>query len=304
MFNTEIYLSTFIYIILFLLFITICVLQLGLAVKKRKDRAYYLKYLILMSSGLVYNVVEGLLPDKNFGINTMAQNILAWTVGVAVAYYYIMYLKNEYNLTFFKKISFERIGIFVLLTLIILFILPYTITQSLETSRQFFPGFFLALLSLALFGVFRQQYKKFKKNDHVLFRVHDINGFLSFLGLVSLPATILVFGDNQLIEQTCFSFGFLVCSIDFFLYPKRKKIKQERLFNELSSRESEILTLLLDNPSLKYSEISNRLNISEKALSSHLSNIYKKTGIRNKKEIEKLSASSRELLSMSSENLS
>ncbi|MFP3594915.1 hypothetical protein, partial [Chryseobacterium sp. SIMBA_038] len=85
-----------------------------------------------------------------------AQNILAWTIGVLTAYYYLMYIKNEYDLILFKKkISFETIGIFLLIMLIILFILPYTITQSLEHSRIIFLGFFLAILSLILLGIFR-----------------------------------------------------------------------------------------------------------------------------------------------------
>ncbi|MFP3833887.1 helix-turn-helix transcriptional regulator [Chryseobacterium sp. SIMBA_028] len=303
MFNTEIYPTTAVYILLFLLFIGIATIQLFTDHKKKKGKGYYLKYIAVMCSGVLYNLVEGMLPDHKFGINIIAQNILAWTIGVLTAYYYLMYIKNEYDLILFKKkISFETIGIFLLIMLIILFILPYTITQSLEHSRIIFLGFFLAILSLILLGIFRQQYEKFMKHDSTVFKLHEINGFLAFMGLVSLPTSILLFGDNQLIEQTGFSFGFFIITLDFFLYPKRKVIKYKKLFDELSTRESEILTILLKNPLLKYSEISQKLNISEKALSSHLSNIYKKTGLRNKKEIEKLSSSSRELLITQYEN--
>jgi DNA-binding CsgD family transcriptional regulator len=303
MFNTEIYPTTAVYIVLFILFISISGIQLLTDKKKKKSKSYYLQYIGVMSSGILYNLTEGLLPDQRFGINIIAQNILAWTVGVLTAYHYLKYIKNEYDLILFKtKISLETIGIFILLMLIMLFILPYIITQSLENSRVFFLGFFLTILSLILLSIFKQQYTKFRERDNIVFKLYDFNGFLAFIGLMSLPTTILLFGDNQLIEQSAFSFGFFVITLDFFLHPKRKVIKQKKIFNELSARESEILTILLRNPSLKYSEISQRLNISEKALSSHLSNIYKKTGLRNKKEIEKLSCSSRELLISQYEN--
>lgn len=100
----------------------------------------------------------------------------------------------------------------------------------------------------------------------------------------------MIFGDNQFIEQTFFSLGFFVLSLDYFLYPLRKKeIKKSISFEKLSVRETEILMMLLDNPNLKYSELSKILNISEKTLSTHLSNIYKKIEIKSKKEIQEIS---------------
>ncbi|WP_449399354.1 helix-turn-helix transcriptional regulator [Chryseobacterium wanjuense] len=60
-------------------------------------------------------------------------------------------------------------------------------------------------------------------------------------------------------------------------------------FEKLSTRETEVLKLLLEDPNLKYSEISQMLNISEKTLSTHLSNIYRKIEIKNKKEIHEIS---------------
>lgn len=280
-----------------MLFTGIAALQLLTDKKKKKSKAYYIQYIGVMFSGILYNLVEGLLPDHKFGINIIAQNILAWTVGVLTAYHYLKYIQNEYDLILFKKkISLETLGIFLLMMLIILFILPYTITQSLENSRVLFLGFFLALLILILYDIFKQQYNKFQERENIIFKFYDIHGFLAFIGLLSLPTSILLFGDNQLVEQSAFSFGFFIISLDFFLHPKRKVVKQKKIFNELSVRESEILTIVLKNPTLKYSDISQKLNISEKALSAHLSNIYKKTGLRNKKEIEKLSSTSRDLL--------
>lgn len=289
MFNTEMNFSTFLYILLFVLIIIVVSIQLIL-VWKRRDKRFYLKFIGLIFSGLIYNSVEGLLPDKNIGINIMSQNIFAWIVGVGVAFHYFTFIKKEYGLNFIKVFSLSTIAIFALLTLMILFILPYTITGSLSYSRIYFLTFILALLSLAIVLVTKQQIKKLKKHKNIIFRIHDIVGALSFLGLISLPLTILLFGDNQFIEQTFFSLGFFIISVDYFMYPLRKKeIKKSIPFEKLSVRETEILMMLLENPNLKYVEISLKLNISEKTLSTHLSNIYKKIEIKGKKEIHEMS---------------
>lgn len=289
MFNTEICLSTFICILIFVLLLIIISVQL-IFVWKRRDRAYYFKFLFLIISGLLYNLIEGLLPDKNFEINIISQNIFAWIIGLAIAVHYFIYIKNEYDLIFFKRFSFSGIGMFAALTLLFLFILPYTITGSLKTSRTYFLSFILSLLMLAIIIVVKQQFEKIKAQNKTLFKIHDFIGILSFFGLLSLPITILLFGDNQFVEQTYFSFGFFIISTDYFLYPYRKEeIKKTIPFEKLSVRETEVLKLLLEDPNLKYSEISQMLNISEKTLSTHLSNIYKKIEIKNKKEIHEIS---------------
>ncbi len=58
MFNTEICISTFIHIVIFVLLIIIVSVQLIL-VWKRRDRIFYLKFLGLVIAGLLYNIVEG-----------------------------------------------------------------------------------------------------------------------------------------------------------------------------------------------------------------------------------------------------
>lgn len=296
MFNTEICFSTFIYIIIFILLIIFVCIQL-IFVWQKRDRNYYLKFLGLLFSGLVYNIVEGLLPDKNFEINIVSQNIFAWIVGLAVAFHYFAFIKNEYNLTFTDRLPLNLIGIFALICLLILFILPYTITDSLEISRTYFLTFFFTLLSFATIIVIRQQYIKIKNRKMIVFKIHDFNGILAFLGLLSLPATILMFGDNQLIEQSFFSIGFFVLATDYFIYGKRmKEIKKNFSFDDLTIRETEILNMLLEDPNLKYTELSQALNISEGTLSAHLSNIYKKIGIKNKKGIREMSKSYRDNL--------
>lgn len=294
MFNTQIDLSTFIYILILIgLFIIVCI-QLTFVWKER-DRNYYLNFLALIFSGIAYNIVEGLFPDANFGIDILSQNIFAFTVGLIVAFHYLFYLKKIYCLKFYEKISFSSIGMSACIALIVLFILPYTVTKSLEISRVFFLGFFLIVLLLMVITVIKDQSIKIKEDKSKILKFHSLTGIFGFTALLSLPFNILIFGDNQVIEQSSFSFGFFILAIDFFLYDLRKKeLKKNIPFADLSARENEILKILLDNPDLKYAQISEQLNISEKTLSAHLNKIYKKIGIKSKKEINELSKSIRE----------
>lgn len=290
MFNTEIFPSTFIYIIIFTVLLLVGAINL-IQKWNKTDRNYYLKYTALWLSGLIYNLVEGLLPDKNFPIAILPQNIIAWTIGIVVAYHYLVFLKTEYHVEFHKKnIPLNTIGMVALLLFVLLFILPYTITKSIEQSRVFFVAFFLIALFIANLFFVRQLYKRVKKEQNIFLKIHSFNGILGFIGLFSLPFTIMAFGDNQLIEQTAFSFGFFAVSIDYFFYYKRKEeFKKTVSFENLTNREGEILKIMLENPELKYSQLSDILNISEKTLSTHLSNIYKKTDLNSKKDIEELS---------------
>ncbi|MCD1119164.1 helix-turn-helix domain-containing protein [Chryseobacterium turcicum] len=290
MFSTEIYLSTFIYISLFTTLLFIGIIN-SIQKWKKPDRNYYLKYTALWASGLVYNLVEGLLPDPNFSIAIMPQNIVAWTVGISVAYHFLVFIKKEYQVEFHKKnIPLNTVGMVSLLLFVLLFILPYTITKSIDQSRVFFVSFFLIALSVANLFFVNQLYKRIKAEENIYLKVHSFNGIMGFLGLFSLPFTIIIFGDNQFIEQSFFSLGIFFVTVDYFFYHKRKEeFKKAISFENLTNRETEILKMILENPELKYAQISDQLNISEKTLSTHLSNIYKKTDLTSKKDIEELS---------------
>lgn len=288
MFGTEILPTTAILILIFIVLITIVLSKVHFGWHKN-DRNYHLNFLGLLFSGLIYNLAEGLLPDKNFKFDIISQNILAYTIGLIVAFHYLFYVKTEYKITFPIKISYSMIGIITLLILIFLFILPYTITKSLSYSRIFFIGFFLMTLALASIIVISRQIVKLKKEKSKIFKIHHLIGIFSFLSLLSLPFTIFFFGDNQLIEQSFFSIGFLFLTIDFSLYEERKKESKKLIpISSLSRREYEILTILFKNSNFKYNEIGELLNISEKTVSFHISNIYKKLGVKNKTELKEI----------------
>lgn len=298
MFKTQIYPSTLIYILIFTILFFIGLIKL-LFVWKTNEGQYTFKYVFIWLNGIIYNTVEGLLPDNNFKIDVMSQNIFAWMIGLVVAYHFFIFIKNEYQLNFFfKNIMNERIGMIALFLFITFFILPYIVTKELNLSRLIFLSLFLVFLFLFLFYIVNKKINSILNEQQPFLRLHAINGILAFSFFCGFPMVILIYGDNQLIEHTVYSAALLIVSIDYF-FSRKRKVELQSLFsiNSLSKREKEVLLLILNNPNMKYSDLSDTLNISEKTLSTHLSSIYKKTGLKSKSNIEEMNQTLRKLIS-------
>jgi len=243
-----------------------------------------------MIVALMYNINEDLFPDTKSSIDWIAQYIIAYTSGLISAVYFLFYLHLEYQLKFVKRFDLLLVGAFSFLILICSFIIPLAITKSLNTARYFFLSIILAILLVNVLSVLKDKFLKLRLCKKIILKIHILIGIFGFLSIILFPVTILASSGNQFIVQLCYTLGYLAISIDYFLYPLRKKeIKKSISFEKLSARETEVLKLMLQNPNLKYAEISDLLNISQKTLSTHLSNIYKKIDIKSKKEIEEMS---------------
>ncbi|WP_114820748.1 helix-turn-helix transcriptional regulator [Chryseobacterium sp. KLBC 52] len=289
MFVFGIHISTIIYVLIFLILIILVATNLLIRLNQ-KDKPYYIRFLLLLIAGLIYNIVEELFPDKNSPLDLITQYIISYTTGLASAIYFVSYLIKEYEVRFVRRVDLFMTGAIILFIFICSFIIPLTLTKSINISRYIFLSIILVILLVNTISIIKNQYLKFKSNKEFFLKVHSINGAIGFLSIVLFVFTILASSGNQFIVQTFYTLGFFIVSIDYFLYPLRKKeIKKSIPFEKLSVREAEVLMILLENPNLKYAELSQRLNISEKTLSTHLSNIYKKTEIKGKKEIHEMS---------------
>jgi DNA-binding CsgD family transcriptional regulator len=118
-------------------------------------------------------------------------------------------------------------------------------------------------------------------------RFHIFAGFMGLFSVCLVPFTMLFLRDNQPVEQTFFTIGYFGICIDYFFRKNSVQEKKSVFSFDLTDRETEIFNLIASDKSIKYNEISDRLNISEKTVSAHLSNIYKKVDVKGKKELVK-----------------
>lgn len=282
MFNTEIYFSTFIYILVLL----ILIIQVLFNTITRENISYKIRLLLLLLFGLIYNIIEGLLPDRHFPIDLLTQNIIAWSVGIIVAFYTFFYIKIEFNINIIRPLTITSLSYIISISFIFLFIVPYNYTKSLDTARKLFLEIPLLTLILSIFSTCYKQYKEFENYNNLYLKIHTACGIGGLLGVTSLPITILLFGDNQLIEQTFFSLGIFIMYIDYLFLNQRNKVYENKInLGNLTKREKDVLDLILNNPDKKHLELSKKIFISEKTFSSHMSNIYKKLDVKGKKEL-------------------
>lgn len=221
MFNTEIYITTFIYIVI----ISINIIFISIDFPKNNHPKFYYRILTLLFLGVLYNIISGIIPDANIPIEILAQNIIAFTVGISSAFYFFYFLNKEYEMKPIAFVNIDKILIIMTLGFIFLFIIPYIITNDLNLARNIFLLLPCAILILSLLNQLKNSWNKFKEEVNAIVKTHILIGLFSMLSILSLPATILIFGDNQLIEHSAYSFGFILICVDYHLYHK-KRIKK------------------------------------------------------------------------------
>lgn len=281
MFGTEIHPLTFFYICSFLIMLFPVLVNLH----KGKYKKFHLDFLLLLICILLNNLSSGLLPDKNLPINILSQNIIAYFLGFTTIIYYFVYLSKYYNINFRNRITINQIFCVLVADLILGFIVPYTITHDLALSRKIFLIFPIILIIILIVIILKEKVSKYFFYENIVEKYHVFTGIMGIISVVSTPIIMFTLGDNQDIEQTFFNLGFFFIAIEYFLYQKTIHATMMKDNFSLTERESEILSLLILNPNITFSELGENLNISEKTVSAHMSRIYKKTGTKNKKDL-------------------
>lgn len=77
---------------------------------------------------------------------------------------------------------------------VFLFIIPYTIIEDLNFSRNIFLWLPFIILILSVLKEFRKHFNKFKKGQNRKVKTPIIIGIGAILSVFSLPVTILCFG--------------------------------------------------------------------------------------------------------------
>lgn len=262
-----------------------------------------LLYLILLASFILYNITSGLFPDPSIPIPVSIQNVTAYLIAFATSMYFVYYYYKAFDLKLLRFFASFGSLIFLLAPFLFLFVIPYFVTGDLAMSRKlavvipFLYGlaFIIATTRAFMFKFRVKEYSESTKTELVL------AAYLTLLCWVTLPVVVF-FGDFQVLEQSLTNSGFLIMTFVYIRYSIRESRREykmlltsgesvERVIQEncdrygLTCREIEISHLIMKGQSYKL--IAYGLNISEKTVAKHVSNIFSKLGAANKVELIK-----------------
>lgn len=261
-----------------------------------------LHFLVLVLVFIQYNFFSGIFPDDQIAINLILQNTVAYIVGIVMALYFLFYLYEEFHITPFKFFDLKSLIILCSLLLVFTFIIPYSLTRDLRFSRLIF---IIIPLLLCIVFVFRMYYELNNINKDTNeaieshFKSRVIASYAGLFSLISLPIMVFL-GDHQVTEQILVNIGFFWIGFSYIkanIYRSRmefsllneyrerhKSTKIQELFNshKLTNKEVEIAMLILRGD--KYKAIADKIFITEKTVSKHASNMFKKVNVTNRKE--------------------
>ena len=295
MFGTSIHWTTFFYLLIDLLIVIFAVIQ-NPELKQLSLR----RFIILGCFFIAYNLTGGFLPERNFLEPLILQYIITYGVAISLCVYLIYYLYKDYDIVFIKQyFSIQNITITLGIGFIILFLLPYLITGSLDSARILFT-LPVSILGFIFLGLFYRRISAIKNPNSFLSKRKKLSTIS--IGCIVLLPILTVIGDYQYITFSVMNFGFYAITaleINRYLYliknqaklkkllsfnndPDEESVKTKIIFQNLTRREFEIALFILSDTT--YREIAKDLFIAENTVTKHASNIFKKTGVKNKKE--------------------
>ena len=295
MFGTSIHWTTFFYLLLD----TVIVL-FTLYYSTRKDSSRYKRFLSLGILFITYNLSGGFLPVKDFPGPLILQYIITYGVAIALCVYIVYYLYKEYDIIVLKyNSSIRNLAILTSGSFIILFLIPYFFTCSLDSSRLLFT-IPISVLAFVFLGMFYERISHPNNPNEYILRRNRLS-MISVTSIALLPILTLI-GDFQWLTFTVMNAAFYaitIVEIDRHLYFLENKTKMYEVFamskeqaihsadtkiiyENLTRREIEITLSILSN--LSYKQIAKDLFIAESTVSKHASNIYKKTGVKNRRQ--------------------
>lgn len=264
------------------------------------DRSRLL-YLILLISFILYNITSGLFPDEKIPLPVTIQNVIAYLIAFSTSMYFVYYYYKAFDLRLLRFFATFGSIIFLFVPFLFLFVLPYFITGDLALSRRLtvvIPFLYGVAFIIATTRAFIFKFRVKAYSDKIKLQL-VLAAYIALLCWVTLPV-IVFFGDYQALEQSLTNSGFLILTIVYIrssIYQSRKEYLMllksgesiERLVEEncarysLTCREIEIVNEIIKGQSYKL--IAYTLNISEKTVSKHVSNIFGKVSVTNKVEL-------------------
>ncbi|MDT0651604.1 LuxR C-terminal-related transcriptional regulator [Autumnicola edwardsiae] len=298
MFGTSMHWTTFFYLL-----IDTFIVLLTLYFSRKYPRSSLSRFLYLGLLFIAYNTTGGFLPINNFPGPFILQYIITYGVAIALCVYIVYYLYKEYDVVVLKfNSSIRNLAILASVSFIVLFLIPYFLTDSLKSARFLFTIPISVIAFIFLFIFYRRISNPSNPNAFILRR--NKLSVISVTSIALLPICTVI-GDFQWLTFTVMNIAFYAITaieIERYLYfiennnrmyevfaLKKKKrnesIEQKIIYEDLTRREIEVALSILGD--LSYRNIAKDLFIAESTVSKHASNIFKKTGVRNRREFLK-----------------
>ena len=298
MFGTSIHWTTFFYLL-----IDTFIVLLTLYFSRKKTRSSLRRFLYLGILFIAYNATGGFLPVENFPGPFILQYIITYGVAIALCVYIVYYLYKEYDIVVLKfNSSIRNLAILASVSFVVLFLIPYFLTESLKSARFLFtiPISIIAFIFLLIF--YRRIANPSNPNTFIVRR--NKLSMVSVASIALLPICTVI-GDYQWITFTVMNLAFFAITAieaDRYLYfiennnrmyevfalkkkQRDESVERKIIYEDLTRREIEVALSILSN--LSYKNIAKDLFIAESTVSKHASNIFKKTGVKNRREFLK-----------------
>lgn len=298
MFGTSIHWTTFFYLL-----IDTFIVLLTLYFSRKKTRSSLRRFLYLGILFVAYNATGGFLPIDNFPGPFILQYIITYGVAIALCVYIVYYLYKEYDIVVLKfNSSIRNLAILASVSFLVLFLIPYFLTDSLNSARFLFTIPISAVAFVFLFIFYRRISNPSNPNPFIVRR--NKLSMVSVASIALLPICTVI-GDYQWITFTIMNLAFFAITAieaDRYLYfiennnrmyevfalkkkQRDESVERKIIYEDLTRREIEVALSILSN--LSYRNIAKDLFIAESTVSKHASNIFKKTGVKNRREFLK-----------------
>ena len=298
MFGTSIHWTTFFYLL-----IDTFIVLLTLYFSRKKTRSSLRRFLYLGILFIAYNATGGFLPVENFPGPFILQYIITYGVAIALCVYIVYYLYKEYDIVVLKfNSSIRNLAILASVSFVVLFLIPYFLTESLKSARFLFTIPISIIAFIFLFIFYRRIANPSNPNTFIVRR--NKLSMVSVASIALLPICTVI-GDYQWITFTVMNLAFFAITAieaDRYLYfiennnrmyevfalkkkQRDESVERKIIYEDLTRREIEVALSILSN--LRYKNIAKDLFIAESTVSKHASNIFKKTGVKNRREFLK-----------------
>ncbi|MGJ8667573.1 MAG: LuxR C-terminal-related transcriptional regulator [Patiriisocius sp.] len=277
--------------------------MLTLYFSRKKTRSSLRRFLYLGILFVAYNATGGFLPIDNFPGPFILQYIITYGVAIALCVYIVYYLYKEYDIVVLKfNSSIRNLAILASVSFVVLFLIPYFLTDSLNSARFLFTIPISAIAFVFLFIFYRRISNPSNPNPFIVRR--NKLSMVSIASIALLPICTVI-GDYQWITFTVMNLAFFAITAieaDRYLYfiennnrmyevfalkkkQRDESVERKIIYEDLTRREIEVALSILSN--LSYRNIAKDLFIAESTVSKHASNIFKKTGVKNRREFLK-----------------